>query len=341
MSIKLQLWVKVIFTFLCSAFIFNTYANEITVQNDEPTRRVLHFVLRGLELERAYWIADEADKSQFTTLQIVITDGVQLDHAPWKVREDAWTKKEFVEWVGNMRNRGIEIVPEIKLLTHQEKFFQAKYPYLMFNQSTYNPLIDETYQYVFAILDEIIEIIHPKAIHIGHDEVAGHNARSRKKWLLSNEKMLPAELFLKDVLILHNYLKKKNLETWIWGDMLIDPNEFPTMLAKHLHGSVKGYGKVLRDQLPRDIVICDWHYFDKQPIFPSLSTLQNEGFRVLGSTWKNRTTIHNFSKYAALHNAHGMIATTWFHVQRKDWNMVQDIIKFSGAIFSKSFPDAN
>jgi hypothetical protein len=210
----------------------------------------------------------------------------------------------------------------------------------MFNQSTYDPRKVETYVHVFDLLDEIINITHPNAINIGHDEVAGHSPGSRKKWLKPNDEVLPAELFLQDVVKLHGYLKEKEVETWMWGDMLIAPDEFPTMLKRHMHGTVYGYGKSLRKQLPKDIVICDWHNFDKQSDFPSLGVMRKEGFRVIGATWKKKNTIQNFSHYAGLNDAYGMMATTWFHVQRKEWDVVEDIIKFSGEAFSKDFPDA-
>jgi len=124
------------------------------------------------------------------------------------------------------------------------------------------------------------------------------------------------------------------------GNMLIPQDEFPNILSRHLHGTVPGYGKVLRAKIPRDIVICDWHYFDDQSVFPTLDVMQKEGFRVLGATWKKENTTLNFSRYAAKHDAHGMIATTWFHVVRKEWDVVEYIIKVSGEAFSKDFPDA-
>jgi hypothetical protein len=233
----------------------------------------------------------------------------------------------------------MRIIPEIKLLTHQKKFFQRSYPELMYNASTYDPRKKEVYAKVFYLLDEIITLLHPDAVLIGHDEVAGHKEKSAKKLRHAGEKMLPANLFLHDVLKIHDYLKERNIETWMWGDMLISPEEFPEMRQKALHGAASGYGKSLRDKLPRDIVICDWHYADKQSEFPSLAVFKKEGFRVLGSTWKKKKTIRNFSHYAALHGADGMIATTWVHVPRKEWSVVERIMKTSGDAFNKDFPD--
>jgi hypothetical protein len=271
---------------------------------------------------------------------VAVTDGVRLDSAPWEPQPGAWEKDDFNAWINYVRSKGMDIIPEIKLLSHQEKFFQKKYPTLMYNPTTYDPRQDETYRQVFLLLDEIIALINPRAIHIGHDEVTGFRHSSKSKWSKSNEINLPAELFLMDVLRVHEYLKNKNIETWMWGDMLIDADNFPTMFMKHFHGGAPGYGKALRDKLPRDIVICDWHYSDNQNEFPSLSTFVSEGFRAIGVTWKKVKTIRNFSSYAAQHGAYGMMATSWYHVQRQEWDVVENTINISGKVFTEDFTGA-
>lgn len=111
------------------------------------------------------------------------------------------------------------------------------------------------------------------------------------------------------------------------------------MLQRHLHGGLPGYGKALRDRLPRDIVICDWHYFDRQRDFPTVAKLRAEGFRVLGSTFHQSSTIENFSRSASKYGASGMIATTWYFMPQNKWREVTAIIEESGAAFRRDFPD--
>jgi len=306
----------------------------------EPVR-ALHFVLRGISLNRAYWMVDEAKQSGLNTVVVQVTDGVTLKHAPWRGKDGAWSRDEFKAWIDYVQGKGMQVVPELKLLTHQDKFLQNKQTDLMFNSSSYDPSNPQVYQKnVYPLIDELVELISPKAFHIGHDEVAGHNAHSKKKWLKPNEPILPAEIFYQDTVRMYEYLDKRGIETWMWGDMLISPDEFPTMKPNSLHGTPEGYGKALRQKLPKDIVICDWHYADDQADFLSLKTFKQEGFSVLGATWKKEKTIRNFSRYAAQHGADGMIATTWFHVQRRKWDVVERIIRTSGRIFIKDFPDA-
>lgn len=294
--------------------------------------RAVHFVLRSVELSDAKHIVDIAQAEGFNTVQVVITDGVHLNSETWVPSPTAWTKADLLSWVTYTKNLGLQIVPEFQFLTHQEKLFQNRFPELMYNNLTYDPRNAVTYQKVYALIDEIIDVVHPSAISIGHDEVAGGIGSK------SCENMLPAALFFQDVIRIHDYLKARGIQTWMWGDMLISPNEFPEMLRNYLHGGYAHYGKEMRDKLPKDIVIGDWHYIDAQTNFPSLATMQNEGFQVIGTTWKNTKTINNFSRYAAQHGARGMMATTWFHVQRKEWSIVDQIIRDSGAAFRRDFP---
>jgi len=303
--------------------------------------RAIHFVLRSVSYDHAILVVDQANKAGFNTVIVVVTDGVNLKNSPWKRKPGAWSESEFSRWVEYVRGTGMQLVPELKLLTHQEKFFQKEHPSLMLNNKTYVPS-EQVYSKVFPFIDYIIDIIEPQAIHIGHDEVKGwHKSwKNKLKHLFLPEGMLSGELFLEDVKIIHAYLKDKGVETWMWGDMLLSPEELPETNGKwtYYHGTAKGYGKVLRKKIPKSIVICDWHYGGGQLQFPSLALFENEGFRVLGATWKNEETTKNFSQYAASHGADGMIATTWFHVQRKEWDIVNQIIEVSGKTFLKDFP---
>lgn len=89
---------------------------------------------------------------------------------------------------------------------------------------------------------------------------------------------MPPELYLYDVILLHDFLRRRGVDTWIWGDMLINLSESPDMNLKPMYFTSDGYGKKVRDALPRDIVICDWHYFENGSEFPSSSAMVDEVF---------------------------------------------------------------
>lgn len=311
----------------------------------ERSIRALHFVVFNIAVADAKHLIDEASREHFNTVILGLPwrDGLLLRSTPWVVPNKlTWSRNDLVDVADYARQKSIEIIPQLPLLSHQDLLLAPNYPDLMYNSKTYDPRKDEVYEIVFPVIDELIELLRPKAVHIGHDEVVGWKEKHFEKGLLKRgERILPPELFLDDVKRLHAHLKKKSIETWMWGDMLIAPDEFPTMRGgADINGSSPGYGKALRAQVPKDIVICDWHYMGKQTDFPSLVAFKSVGFRVLGATWKNPQTIRNFSRYAATHGADGMIATTWFHVRGKEWDVVDQIIQVSGEAFLKDFPDA-
>jgi len=298
----------------------------------------LHFVLRKLELSSAYDLVKKAKLYGYNTIVIQLTDGVSLDSAPWGESNDSWSKEQFVEFTDFVSSMGLQIIPEIKLFSHQEKFLKNNFPEFLYNARTYNPEAEGLYdEVVFPLIDELIEIMNPQMIHIGHDEVAGHNEKSSKKWLKKGEKIAPADLFLKDILIINEYLISKEVDVAIWGDMLIAENEFKEMFPQHLHGNKEGYGSTLRKNIPKNIVIFDWQYYAKGHNFSSTKTFLDEGFVVLGATWKNQKVIDNFTEFSANNNASGMVSTTWFHVQRKEWDEVEKIMEGSSSMYKKHF----
>ena len=86
---------------------------------------------------------------------------------------------EFRKMVQLAGYNGLAVIPELKLLTHQEKLFQDKHPDLMFNKVTYDPNQEAVYGLVERHIDEIIEAINPDYFHIGHDEVKGFGSAAR------------------------------------------------------------------------------------------------------------------------------------------------------------------
>lgn len=271
--------------------------NDLELQKNCATPlqyRVLQIVLRRSVLDSAYALVDIAQAAGYNAILVTLVGGVRFENALWGRADKDWSKSDFQSWVAYAQSRGLEVIPGLKLLTHQGVFTRRRYPELMFNAVTYDPRKDEVYQQVvFPLLDEIINAIHPKAFHVGHDEV-----KAGRKHLRRGEVPLPSDLFLMDVLRIHAHLKSKGVSTWMWGDMLVSPADCHDMEAKSCHGGMLGYGKSIRDNLPRDIVIVDWHYDNEGQEFSSLSVIQEEGFRVIGATWRNMSAARNFANYA-------------------------------------------
>ncbi len=310
--------------------------------------RALHLAGKATKAQIEEWIK-KARFAHFNTLVIRIGKPIFRKKVWKKFKKNSdkltlnWffklkeiiTLDDFKEIINYAKENGLEIIPQIDFLTHQKTFIADIYPEFMFNIFTYDPRKDKLYTTViFPFIDELISVIHPKAIHIGHDEVAGWN-----KWFLKkfNVKMLPSSLFLKDIVKLYDYLNKKGINVWMWGDMLLSPEECLSEIRKSCHG-VEDYSK-LRKLLPKDIVICDWHYFSEASVFNSAFLFTKDGYKVIGTTWFKEKTIKKFSKYITTlpYNNLGMMATTWIGSLRGKYKArnieVSWIIEKSGHYF--------
>lgn len=301
------------------------------VDHPQLNIRALHIVLRGISLSELQRIIYLARSARFNTLVVQLADGVQFSTLHALAREDALTREEFQTFIDSAASNGLQVVPEVKLLTHQEKFLKNAYPEEMFNSQTYDPRSLLVRELVHSYLEEVIQLANPSAIHIGHDEVRLGSNVGHPRGLKRGEQALPPELFELSVRNLHSFLADRNVETWIWGDMLIAKEEVPEMDGRTLHGTPE-YAK-LRTILPRDIVICDWQYYELAN-FSSSRMLSDLGFRVVGASWRRPGVAESFSRSVAdLPNGVGMMATTWYEVQRRNWEVVERIILDSGNAF--------
>lgn len=326
-----------IYIIMITLFFFSqlTYA-------DVPTfRKIVHLPVY-LDVEMNLDFINRARLANYDTIVIGCYDLVRFESLPWLARPNAITKEQLMSIVKYAKRSGLDVVPEIPLLTHQENLF-AKLQKYQLNKYTYNPLAPGTYEDIFKLIDEVISIFQPSAFHIGHDEVCGIGIL-KEKGLLPCNPALTADQFLADVIKIHNYLRGKGLEVWMWGDSLLDPS-MSANPDKHYHGDAS-YSQIV-DRLPKDIVICDWHYHTSSPDsslrggfpitdkFPSVDFFIGKGLRVIGATWNDQRTTKNFSSYIAnLKNKQciGMMATTWYHKQT-DYDKVKNIIDYSSEIF--------
>lgn len=225
-----------------------------------------------------------------------------------------------------------EPIPALNLLAHQEHFLAQARPELMlvklaefpkkrvsryeeffYWEPVYDPNHPEVRRIVTAVIDETVQLFRPRYLHIGHDECGALKFVPRK-----HDKEI-RNLFSGSVNFLHDHLKKHGVRTMMWGDMLLNQRMFPTGAA---HGAYPGApiaGAI--DDIPRDIIITDWHYWPythhypdtggTRKDFPSSLYFSDHGFDVVGTTLaklagnkkqiearkRNRAHSRNFAAY--------------------------------------------
>ncbi len=132
------------------------------------------------------------------------------------------------------------------------------------------------HEVLFDLLDEAVDVFESKDLHVGMDEVFIIGSDSCKNGCAD---VPHYKLFADEARRLHDHLASRGVRMWMWGDRLID-------------GRATGLGKweaslndtwQYRDSLPRDILICDWHY-TRETTTPEMFAA--EGFDVVSCSWR-------------------------------------------------------
>lgn len=195
-----------------------------------------------------------------------IQDSAHHDTADGGVLE----KDEVAVLVRWARENYIEIIPEIACLTHSyylltrhrelAEIADAEWP------DTYCPSNPASYDLLFDVFDEYIEVMQPAMVNIGHDEWRipwGICPHCRDKD--------PRELFAQDVNRIHAYLTGKGLRMAFWGDHLIERlrgEQFGTPWYEPPGFSYRTPGALsdeqVRQRIPKDILIFNWFWNDAE-----------------------------------------------------------------------------
>jgi len=108
------------------------------------------------------------------------------------------------ELVAYCRERGMEVIPEVPCLSHADYLLNAhqelsERPYDPF-PDTYCPSNPESYKLLFEVMDEVIDVFHPKVMQVGHDEFYTYGLCERCR-----ERSAP-DILAGDINRIHEYL---------------------------------------------------------------------------------------------------------------------------------------
>ena len=224
------------------------------------------------------------------------------------------------------KQAGVTLIPLINLLGHQSwskstgtllrahpEFDETpgKYPG---NEGiycrSYCPLHPQVHDVLFDLIDELADDCEAEAVHVGMDEVflIGEDDCPRCKG--KNK----GELFAQEVRTLHDHLLDTKRVMWMWGDRFLDGDT--TGIGKW-EASVNQTHTAIQ-LVPRDIMICDWHYDRPLPTTEYFAVL---GFPVLACPWRKPDvalsqleTVRQIRAHATAPIAsrmQGVLQTTW------------------------------
>lgn len=163
---------------------------------------------------------------------------------------------------------------------------------------------------VADMIKDLVEGFDTDIVHIGMDEVWDMGKCPRCKGV-------PVEtLFAEYVADVNGYVRKAGATAWMWADRLVDGYLVPTQNPGY-ESSLDGMHRALA-WLPKDIVMCDWHYFDEPwgQLAPSYWAMQ--GFPFVCCTYDNIRAAEQLA-YATnvVRSARslGMMLTTWCPIE--------------------------
>ena len=275
-------------------------AAESSLDSVMPVRGLCVGAPRAAQVESfVKFIEDDLAPRSVNTLILRVEYNYQYETHPELRDGSALSKAEVKKLVEACRKHGIRLIPQVNLLGHQswhgrvgnllraypefDETPQVKLPeqYQWPNPDrlyckSYCPLHPKVHEVVFAVMDEICDAFETDAFHAGMDEVfyIGEDQCSRCS---GRDK---AELFANEARRIRDHLNARGRELWMWGDRLLDGK---VTGVGEWEGSMNNTHRAV-DLIPKDVVICDWHY-DRPD--PTAAYLALKGFSVVTCPWKN------------------------------------------------------
>lgn len=253
------------------------------------------------------------------TLVLLIRYHYQFKSHPKVADREALTADQAGEIADLCRKNNIRIIPKMNLMGHQSEKEKGTEQGLL----RVYPEFDETPELesvrycrslcprhpdvkgvVFDLIGDMIDAFQADAIHVGLDEVFEIGKCPRCKDIHNSK------LFADWVKDLHGYIVgEKKAEMFMWSDRLLD-------------GNATGYGEweastndtwQMVDEIPKDIIMCDWHYGERES-YPSITYFSSKGFKFVVGPWRELNATQAFLKYAENNKTPqygGFLQTSW------------------------------
>ena len=306
-------------------------------QISDPTLIVKGFCIGAPSPERLGDFLDFMENdlagNGINTLILRVDFNYEYDSYPNLRDEEALSHEQVKLLVRTARENDIKLIPQVNLLGHQswagttgnllkeypqfDETPRVKMPeeYEWPNDDglyckSYCPLHPDIHDVVFALVDEIMDVFEADAFHAGMDEVfyIGDDHCPRCKGMNKDE------LFAGEVNAIRDHLATRNMELWIWGDRLLDGKT--TGMGMWEASENNTFGAI--DLIPKDVVICDWHY---ERADPTAALFALKGFRVITCSWNRAVvtraqlellgTFRSNSTDTMKDNFYGFMQTVW------------------------------
>ncbi|MDD3925873.1 MAG: family 20 glycosylhydrolase [bacterium] len=285
-------------------------------------------------------LMEQAADAGFNMVLLEVGEAFAYRRHPELSSSRAFTHDFFAGLAGHARKLGLSLVPYMATFSHTHYIMDVYPEFRESSPGVYCSSRPGLYPLLFDLMEEIIQAFEPAYFHIGHDEaVSSYDTRQRTSVLVCPDcrRQEPASVFKRDILRIHDFLSRHNIRTMMWADSLLDPDDFPEagFAGSGCYGGPPDNLQTAIDTLPRDILMCDWHYEPARE-YPTLLYLQEKGFDTLGCTWFEYNS-YTFTRYALEHRTEkfkGMMATSWIPLNAENYSTQKRICAWNGRIFN-------
>jgi len=288
--------------------------------------RGIHVEARGKRsvpgLERL--LSEIAPALGFNYVIAEVNTGFEFSRHPEISSPDPLPAQEARRLASLAESNGIQLVPMFNCLGHQSwgsRIGGLLVAHPEFNESPdVDPKSERFYCYswcpnhpevnpiVFDAFDELLDAFQADTFHVGMDEVFILGQCPRCKGSSA------AELFAQATNDYYNHLaERRGVKVMMWGDRLL-----PRRLGFAHWDAAENGTEGAADLIPKDIIVCDWHYHLTED-YPSVKYFLDTAFFVCTSGWKEPPAIRRIIKVSrreANDRMLGYLATTWCGVSQ-------------------------
>ncbi len=175
---------------------------------------------------------------------------------------DCLTKNEVRAILAECAARHIEVIPEVQAFSHSY-YLCCAHPEIAERQDdpwpdTYCPSNPKSYELLFDVMDEVIEVAKPRIMHIGHDELYTYGVCPKCRRRSGHD------ILADDVNKIHDFLASRGVRTMMWGDKFLNVQHGGT----EMRGKDAVTGKEwfrpatwqAAEKVPEDLMILDWFW---------------------------------------------------------------------------------
>lgn len=267
---------------------------------------------------------------QYTHIVIESWGTIKLDCFPELSWPNAFSKAEIKTLIEELRHLGIEPIPMLNHLGHAtaSRMCVGKHVVLDQNPKLYHLFTHDGWSWdikseeVLALLKqvrlELYEIFgEGEYFHLGFDEAYSYTSCKELNVLLPDYfKKITEEIL------------KENRRPMIWMDMLLEKDKYKDCYCTAAPEEVAA----LMSAISPKTILVDWQYEIQTAPIPTLQSLTDSSFDVIGAPWFEEKNIDAHVSTIASEKLFGIMLTTW-NTLRFRMHTLYYLAKLAGASF--------